>query len=119
MTFLTRFERWDPFDELSTLRNRMDRLVSRMSEGEEGLFKGGWMPTTAVVETGVRSNTAAVSVTSRPSPRLSVIVSPGFDGVSAEKSSAAMMSDAGRPLIAMMRSPRATPASAAGDFGSM
>jgi HSP20 family protein len=51
MTFLTRFERWDPFDELSTLRNRMDRLVSRMSEGEEGLFKGGWMPTTDVVET--------------------------------------------------------------------
>jgi HSP20 family protein len=51
MTFLTRFERWEPFEELSTLRNRMDRLVSRMSEGEEGLFKGGWTPTTDVVET--------------------------------------------------------------------
>lgn len=22
MTFLTRFERWDPFEELTTLRNR-------------------------------------------------------------------------------------------------
>ena len=51
MTFLTRFERWDPFDEMSMLRNRMDRLVSRMSEGDEGLFKGGWLPTTDVVET--------------------------------------------------------------------
>lgn len=51
MTFLTRFERWDPFDEMSMLRNRMDRLVSRMSEGDEGLFKGGWSPTTDVVET--------------------------------------------------------------------
>lgn len=28
MTFLTRFERWDPFDEMSMLRNRMDFLRS-------------------------------------------------------------------------------------------
>ena len=51
MTFLTRFERWDPFDELTTLRNRMDRLVSRMTDDEEQIMQGRWTPTTDVVET--------------------------------------------------------------------
>lgn len=50
MTFLTKFERWDPFDELSTLRNRMDRLWSRVTADEDtALFD--WSPTTDVVET--------------------------------------------------------------------
>jgi HSP20 family protein len=51
MTFLTRFERWDPFDELTTLRNRMDRLVSRMTDDEEPLLQSRWTPTTDVLET--------------------------------------------------------------------
>ena len=50
MTFLTRFERWDPFDELTTLRNRMDRLWSRMS-AEDDPALANWSPTADVVET--------------------------------------------------------------------
>lgn len=50
MSLLTRFERWDPFEELTTLRNRMDRLVARMTNDEETLFHGRWSPTTDVVE---------------------------------------------------------------------
>jgi HSP20 family protein len=50
MTFLTKFERWDPFDELTTLRNRMDRLWSRVTaEGETAL--ADWAPTSDVIET--------------------------------------------------------------------
>ena len=49
MTFLTRLERWDPFDEMTTLRNRMDRLWSRMSDEEPAL--ANWAPTSDVVET--------------------------------------------------------------------
>jgi len=50
MTFLTRFERWDPFEELTTLRNRMDRLWSRVStEGEATM--ADWSPTSDVIET--------------------------------------------------------------------
>ena len=50
MTFLTRFERWDPFDELSTLRNRMDRLWNRMATEEEPTL-ANWSPTSDVIET--------------------------------------------------------------------
>jgi HSP20 family protein len=49
MTLLTRLERWDPFDELTTLRNRMDRLWSRMTEEEPAL--ANWSPTSDVIET--------------------------------------------------------------------
>lgn len=49
MTLLTRLERWDPFDELTTLRNRMDRLWSRMTEEEPAL--ANWSPASDVVET--------------------------------------------------------------------
>lgn len=50
MTLLTRFERWDPFEELTTLRNRMDRLWSRFNaEGDTAL--ADWSPTSDVVET--------------------------------------------------------------------
>ena len=49
MTFLTRFERWDPFDELTTLRNRMDRLWSRMTADDETPL-ADWSPTSDVIE---------------------------------------------------------------------
>ena len=50
MNLLTRFERWDPIEELTVLRNRMDRLWSRMTaEGEPAL--ANWSPTCDVVET--------------------------------------------------------------------
>lgn len=50
MTFLTKFDRWDPFDELTTLRNRMDRLWSRMTAEEETAL-AKWSPTADVIET--------------------------------------------------------------------
>lgn len=50
MTFLTRFERWDPTDELTTLRNSMDRLWSRMTAENEPAL-ANWAPTSDVVET--------------------------------------------------------------------
>ena len=50
MTFLTKFDRWDPFEELSTLRNRMDRLWSRMTVEDEPAM-ANWSPTSDVIET--------------------------------------------------------------------
>ena len=50
MTLLTRFERWDPFEELSTLRGRMDRLFSRMNVPEEAPM-AGWAPLSDILET--------------------------------------------------------------------
>src|SRR5688500_9565892 len=50
MTLLTRFERWDPFEELTTLRTRMDRLWSRMSAGDETAL-AHWSPTADILET--------------------------------------------------------------------
>lgn len=49
MTFLTRFDRWDPFDELTTLRNRMDRLWTRMTSENEPAM-ANWTPTSDIVE---------------------------------------------------------------------
>ena len=51
MNFLTRFERWDPFDELSLLRNRMDRLLNKISDEETPTLTSTWAPTTDIVET--------------------------------------------------------------------
>lgn len=52
MTLLTRFEKWDPIDEMTTLRNRMDRLFAKFGDDyEEPIFSGNWMPTTDVFET--------------------------------------------------------------------
>lgn len=49
MSMLTR---WDPMEELTTLRNRMDRLFTRMGEDVEQPIMGvNWMPTTDVYET--------------------------------------------------------------------
>jgi len=46
---LARLERWDPFEELATLRNRMDQLFSRMFT-EEPITTADWMPVSDVVE---------------------------------------------------------------------
>ena len=51
MTFLTRFDRWEPFDELTTLRNRMDRLWTRMTADEAPAALADWSPTSDVLET--------------------------------------------------------------------
>jgi len=49
MTFLNKFERWDPFDELTSLRTRMDRLWARMANDDDAPVPN-WMPTTDVIE---------------------------------------------------------------------
>jgi HSP20 family protein len=49
MSMLTRFERWDPFEELTALRNRMDRIIAR-ADDDVGIQPGRWAPTTDVVE---------------------------------------------------------------------
>jgi HSP20 family protein len=54
MNFLTRFERWDPFDELTLLRSRMDRLLNKIGDETPALTAGTtttWAPTTDIVET--------------------------------------------------------------------
>lgn len=52
MSFLTRFDRFDPFEELGTLRDRMDRIMSRISgENDDTLFPSKWAPTADVIET--------------------------------------------------------------------
>ena len=49
MTMLTRF---DPFDEINTLKNRFERMLARFTPEVEGeLFAAQWAPTTDVVET--------------------------------------------------------------------
>lgn len=51
MTQLTRFKRWDPFEELSLLRNRVNRLLPRFNmEAEEELFRTEWAPLADVIE---------------------------------------------------------------------
>ena len=50
MTLLTRFDRWDPFEELNTLRGRMDRLFARMNTPEEATL-ANWTPLSDIVET--------------------------------------------------------------------
>jgi len=51
MTLLTRFERFDPFADLTTLRNQFDRLLARFNpEFEEEVLTTNWAPTADVVE---------------------------------------------------------------------
>ncbi|HUP50298.1 MAG TPA: Hsp20/alpha crystallin family protein [Thermoanaerobaculia bacterium] len=53
MNLLTRFDRWEPFEELTTLKNRMDRMLSRFTEeGEEPLLTARWAPVSDIFETG-------------------------------------------------------------------
>lgn len=50
MNFLTR---WDPFDELTVLRNRMDRLLNKISDEDVPVMTATqtWAPTTDIIET--------------------------------------------------------------------
>lgn len=49
MTFLTRFDRWDPLEELTAMRGRMDSLWSRVTAGEPPVL-ADWAPTSDVIE---------------------------------------------------------------------
>jgi HSP20 family protein len=52
MTFLTKRERWNPFDQLSTLRNELDRLVPRFNTPEtDEMLVTRWAPPTDIIET--------------------------------------------------------------------
>jgi HSP20 family protein len=49
MTFLTRF---DPFDDVNTLKSRIERTLARLTPESEGeLFAAQWAPVTDVLET--------------------------------------------------------------------
>jgi HSP20 family protein len=52
MTFLTKTQRWNPFDELATLRNELDRLSPRFTAPEtDEMFASRWAPATDIIET--------------------------------------------------------------------
>jgi HSP20 family protein len=52
MNLLTRRETFDPFDELTVLRNRMDRLFGRFFEEDEPTaMTNRWMPAIDIIET--------------------------------------------------------------------
>jgi HSP20 family protein len=52
MNLMTRFERWEPFEELNFLRNRLNRTFSRFgTENEEELMATQWAPPADVFET--------------------------------------------------------------------
>ena len=48
--------RWDPFREISTLQERMNRLFSEMARrspvAEEEMIQGAWIPPVDIFETG-------------------------------------------------------------------
>ncbi|HEY5609977.1 MAG TPA: Hsp20/alpha crystallin family protein [Thermoanaerobaculia bacterium] len=48
MSVLTRFDQWDPFEELAALRTRMDRILARTAEGT---LTTAWTPAVDVFET--------------------------------------------------------------------
>ncbi|HEX9160288.1 MAG TPA: Hsp20/alpha crystallin family protein [Thermoanaerobaculia bacterium] len=50
---MTRFDRVDPFDELTTLRNRFDRILNRFTgeNVEEPMMTAKWAPAADVLET--------------------------------------------------------------------
>lgn len=51
MTLLTRFERFDPFADLTAMRNQFDRLMARFyPEVEEEALTTEWAPTADIVE---------------------------------------------------------------------
>lgn len=50
MSLLSRFDRWDPFEELDAFRNRLDRLMARMNP-ELPANVADWRPVADIVET--------------------------------------------------------------------
>lgn len=51
MTFLTKFERFDPFEEMTLLRDRMDHLWSHMTAEGDKPLAANWSPTADIIET--------------------------------------------------------------------
>ena len=51
MTYLQKFENWYPFEELTTLRNRMDRLMSKYNEPSAELTPSQWVPVADIIDT--------------------------------------------------------------------
>ncbi|HUJ16092.1 MAG TPA: Hsp20/alpha crystallin family protein [Thermoanaerobaculia bacterium] len=52
MTLLTRFNRFDPFEDLNTIKNQFDRILARINpEFDEELLTTPWMPAADVIET--------------------------------------------------------------------
>ena len=52
MNLLTRRETFDPIDELTVLRSRLDRLFGRFFEEDEPMaMTNRWMPAVDVIET--------------------------------------------------------------------
>jgi HSP20 family protein len=52
MTLLTRFERFDPFTDLTTIKNQFDRMLARFDpEFDEELLNTPWAPPADVLET--------------------------------------------------------------------
>lgn len=47
---LTRFNRWDPFEDLSALRNQMDHLFARLNPAED-IEPTSWAPLSDILET--------------------------------------------------------------------
>lgn len=52
MTLLTRFERFDPFTDLTTIKNQFDRMLARFDpEFDEEVLNTPWAPPADVLET--------------------------------------------------------------------
>ena len=51
MNLLTKLERFEPFEELNMLRNRMDRMLRKFDLPNEELLTAEWLPAADVVET--------------------------------------------------------------------
>lgn len=53
MNLMTRFDRWEPFEELSVLRNRLNRALTRFGNeiDEEPFLTTSWTPLADVFET--------------------------------------------------------------------
>ena len=51
MTFLTRTQRWNPFEELATLRNEFNRLTPGLERENDEMLTGRWAPATDIFET--------------------------------------------------------------------
>ena len=50
MTYLQKYQYWTPFEEMNTLRNRIDRVMSRFFMPEtEDLLNAQWTPTADVI----------------------------------------------------------------------